>query len=68
MKKASRKDYDAICHELGFIPSVHFVEITNRGTITYTCGKPQEIRALYKAVIDHGYQPSKNLEEAAKNA
>lgn len=68
MKKASKKDYDAICHELGFNPNSHFVEITTRGTISFTSGKPQEIRALYKAVLDHGYKPSKNLEIAVKNA
>lgn len=65
-KIAKRKDYEAICHELGFIPEVHFVEITNRGTITYTVGKPQEVRALLNAVIEHGYKPAKSLLKACE--
>jgi hypothetical protein len=66
MKKASKKNYESICRELGFIPDVHFVEITNRGTITFTAGKPQEVKALLQAVRNCGYIPAKSLIKAAR--
>lgn len=56
--------YDDVCHELGFIPDVHFVEITTRGTITFTCGKPHEIKALYNSVYEHGFCPAKSLRDS----
>ncbi|BAL85139.1 hypothetical protein SELR_pSRC300660 (plasmid) [Selenomonas ruminantium subsp. lactilytica TAM6421] len=43
-KKARAKDYDKVCHELGFNPGVKFIKITTRGTIGFTCGKPEEFR------------------------
>lgn len=64
-KKASRANYDAVCHDLGFNADVHFVEITTRGTITFTVGKPNEIRALYRAVLDKGYKPARELSDTA---
>lgn len=67
MKTASAKNYREICEELGFNANVHFVKITNRGTISFTCGKPQEIKALLKAVTNCGYKPAKNLIDAAKH-
>lgn len=67
-KTASTKNYDGICHELGFIPNVHFVKITTRGTIDYTFGKPDEVKALYYATIKHGYTPSKHLTDNARIA
>lgn len=66
MKKASAKNYREICEELGFNADVQFIKITNRGTISFTFGKPQEIKALLKAVTDCGYKPAKNLVTAAK--
>lgn len=65
-KKASAKNYEAICDELGVNPSVKFVKITNRGTISFTAGKPSEIRALYRAAREHGYEISTALKKAAE--
>ena len=53
--------YEEVCHELGFDPSVNFVKITTRGSISFTVGKPYEINALYKSVCDNGFYPSKSL-------
>lgn len=53
--------YEEICNDLGFCPNVHFVEITNFGTITFTVGKPNEIQALYQSVTGKGYKPAKKL-------
>lgn len=60
-------EYGDICKELGFVPEFHFVEITNRGTITFTIGKPDEIKELYKAVVDNGYKASAKLTETRHN-
>lgn len=57
--------YDEVCHDLGFIPDVHFVRVTTRGTISFTCGKPDEVRALLSAVRRQGYVAEKNLVSAA---
>lgn len=48
--------YEDVCKDLGFLPGVSFVHITKTGTISYTCGKPEEIRALYRAVEEKGYK------------
>lgn len=53
--------YDDICHDLGFIPEIKFVRVTNHGTICWTIGKPGEIQALRAAVKSHGYVMSKKL-------
>jgi hypothetical protein len=63
-KKAYAKDYDKIGHELGFNPAGHFVKITSRNRISFTCGKPDEIFALYRAVRDNNYIASKALVDA----
>ena len=60
-------EYIDICMNLGFIPETRFVKVTNRGTITFTVGKPYEIKALYKSVIDHGYKPSGKFVKYVKN-
>lgn len=61
---ASRKQYDEVCHDLGFEPECGFVEITTRGTITFTCGHPEDIRALYAACLRRGYKPARSLIKA----
>lgn len=53
--------YEELCKRLGFIPEVEFVELTNAGTITFTVGKPEEIKALYAAVLREGFKPARNL-------
>lgn len=60
---AASLTYDELCHDLGFLPAVRFVKVTNRHTVTFTCGKLNEIRALRKACRDHGYVMAKSLSE-----
>lgn len=57
------ESYEEVCENLGFIAEVHFVKITTRGTITFTCGKPEEIRALRQACRENGYKMAKSLSE-----
>lgn len=54
-------DYEEVCKDLGFIPSVRFVRVTTRGTISWTVGKPEEIKALRYACESKGYVPAKSL-------
>lgn len=58
--------YDEVCHELGFIPECKFVKITTAGTITFTCGTPDEVWALFRAVKRCGFTTAKGLERAIK--
>lgn len=53
--------YEEICKELGFIAECKFVEVTNRGSITFSCGTPDEVRALYNAVQNRGFKPAVSL-------
>jgi len=56
-------DYESVCHSLGFVPESNFVEITNCGTITFTAGKTNEIKALLAACRRCGFVPAKSLEK-----
>lgn len=62
--KKRRKRYADICHDLEIDPSVHFVLITNRQTISCTVGKPDEIRYLRKKCEEKGYAMSRALKIA----
>ena len=53
--------YEELCKRLGFIPKVEFVELTNAGTVSFSIGKPEEIKALYAAVLREGFKPAKAL-------
>jgi hypothetical protein len=53
--------YDNLCHDLGIIPSIRFVAVTSRQTISYTAGKPNEIRYLARMCKEKGYVPAKAL-------
>lgn len=55
--------YAEICKELGFVPDVRFVKVTHHGTISFTCGKPDEIRALKAAVSRAGMVAAKKLRD-----
>ena len=61
-----QKPYEDVCHDLGFVPEVRFVTITTRGTISFTCGRPSEVRLLLTACREHGYKPSRALIAAAE--
>ena len=53
--------YEAICHDLKIVPEIHFVKVTNYGTISHTVGKPDEIRYLINMAEEKGYKLSKAL-------
>lgn len=53
--------YDEVCDKLGFISDAHFVEVTTAGTISFTLGKPHEVRALLSSVRAHGFVPAQAL-------
>lgn len=57
----SAMDYAEICKELGFVAETNFVRITSKGTVSYTAGKPEEVKALYASAIKNGYKPSRAL-------
>ena len=51
--------YEALCKRLGFSPEAEFVAITNAGPVTFTTGKPEEIKALHAAVLREGFKPAR---------
>jgi hypothetical protein len=55
--------YNAICAKLGARNDIGFVEVTTRGTITATCGKPDEWRWLLNRCRETGLKPAKSLVE-----
>lgn len=61
--KKIEMDYSEICRKLNISASEKFVKVTSAGTITWTCGRPNEITYLYHQVINHGFRPAKNLGE-----
>ena len=56
-------EYETLCRDLGFSPESGFVVVTTRGTITFSIGKPSEIKELYAAVMNGGYQPSRKFKQ-----
>ena len=56
--------YKKVCYMLGFMPSAHFVRITTAGTISFTVGKPNEIRLLLDAVEKSVFVPASGLKKA----
>jgi hypothetical protein len=62
----SRITYAEVCAALGMDPSEHFVKITNRQTISFTSGHPNEIVALLVRCYAQGFIPSAKLIAAAK--
>lgn len=59
--KKIETSYSEVCHDLDFNPDVHFVKITNHGTITFTAGKSEEIKSLRRACEVKGYKIAKSL-------
>lgn len=58
--------YEEVCNLLGMNHEIRFVEITNRGTISFTAGKQHEIRLLLNRVNAAGMVPAKALKHAAE--
>jgi hypothetical protein len=54
------KDYDAICERLGFSPESKFVVIED-GKISFSVGKPDELRQLFQRADHAGYEMSPKL-------
>lgn len=54
-------DYDATCEQLGFQPRIKFVKINPNGSIGFTAGTPDEIRALLYAVRQERMTPDSKL-------
>ena len=60
--------YESICEDLGdYIPSIHFIEVTTQGRISFTAGKPDEVTTLIANVTSKGYMPSNKLKEIANS-
>lgn len=59
--------YEEICKELGFIAKCKFVNVTTRGTITFYVATPDEVRALYKSVLDCGFKPAASLTKTIRS-
>lgn len=53
--------YEEVCRKLGYRSDVGFVEVTNRGTITFTLAKPDEVTPLLHAVVRAGMRPALSL-------
>lgn len=66
--EAKNMSYEGICKALGFIPEIGFVDVTDTGAITFTIGKPREIKALYSACQSRGFNISKRLADARRTA
>lgn len=59
--------YIDICNKLCLIPECKFVKITTSGTISFTLGKPYEIKALLYACRQCGFTPSRVLIDTVEN-
>lgn len=60
--------YEDVCKALGFIPEIGFVDITDTGAITFTIGKPEEIKKLHSNCQSRGFKISKRLADARRVA
>lgn len=64
IKTQSRLEREAtVAIKLGFRPEVRFVTF-KAGRVGFTCGKPDEVRALRSACIDHGMKMTRGLQDA----
>ena len=61
----TKMSYEDVCHDLGFAPQMGFVRITTAGTIAFSVGKPNEVKALLCSVKANGYKPSQSLVRSA---
>lgn len=66
MKTLSPK-YVAICNRLGFRTDSRFVRVKPGGAIGFTAGKPDEIRALGRAVRREKMKMSRDLRALLAN-
>lgn len=58
-----QRTYEEVCEDLGFIASIEFVKINSSGNISWTCGRPSEIKALYNACSEKNYGMSQRLRD-----
>ena len=57
--------YADVCNRLGMRADIRFVKITDRGSITFTSGKPEEVRLLLRRVRETGMRAAASLVSAA---
>jgi hypothetical protein len=55
--------YDEVCKDLGYLPETKFIKVTPQGRISFTLGKPNEIKGLYHSINEKGYLMSDKLKE-----
>lgn len=60
----TQMSYEHVCGTMGINPDVNWIKITNRGTISFTCGHPYELRDLLREIGKCGYKPSQKLVKA----
>lgn len=60
----TEEEYRSICHRLGFLTDVHFVAIEDDHSISWTAGKPDEIRSLAAACRREAMPMSEGLQHA----
>ena len=66
IRKADPKHYVSICKELGMRADLGFVEITPKGEISFSVGKPDDVRMLLQRARYRGYAIAPQLARAAK--
>jgi hypothetical protein len=60
LRVAKKSDYTQICQELGFRSDAAFVKIEN-GEISFTGGRPEDVKALACRAAEAGYRMSESL-------
>lgn len=58
--------YEALCKEFSWYAQTHFVDIDDQGRITFTLGRPEEVRGLYADCLRLGYLYSPKLRRVAR--
>lgn len=58
--KQTATDYNTVCEDLGFDPTTKFVVIED-GKISFSIGKPDELRKLFQAVKQSKYEMADKL-------
>lgn len=48
--------YEDLCRQLGFDSTVNFVVVTDDGRVSFSMGKPDEVRALKHACTREGFE------------
>ena len=57
------KRYEEVCEDLGMRADIHFVKLLPGGAISFTAGKPDEVRLLARRAEQKGYKLSRALRD-----